>query len=217
MVRTNFPGAAVSVCGLLLISLTHPVWAGPGYLSTLGKFRNTYYVLAQEKDFSDLPQNAEVLDIHGNILAQVSERFKKKLDLEGSGILRNGTIVNFSARVNGEIRYRFTQNHFGDGAGQCALVPFRTIAIDPRKVALGSTVRIEETIGMQLPDGTIHDGTWYANDVGSAIQNDRVDLFVGTEDLSHYLDAAGITHLRPLTFHLVAPPAEDSCAYKTAP
>jgi 3D (Asp-Asp-Asp) domain-containing protein len=38
---------------------------------------------------------------------------------------------------------------------------------------------IKETVGMKMPDGTVHDGFWYASDVGRAIKGLRVDLFTG--------------------------------------
>ena len=30
-----------------------------------------------------------------------------------------------------------------------------------------------------MPDGSAHDGLWYASDVGSAIKGQRIDLFTG--------------------------------------
>jgi 3D (Asp-Asp-Asp) domain-containing protein len=30
-----------------------------------------------------------------------------------------------------------------------------------------------------MPDGTAHDGFWYASDVGGAIKGQRIDLFTG--------------------------------------
>jgi 3D (Asp-Asp-Asp) domain-containing protein len=31
-----------------------------------------------------------------------------------------------------------------------------------------------------MPDGSVHDGYWYASDVGSAIKGKRIDLFTGS-------------------------------------
>lgn len=186
-------------------------WAGgPGEGPALGKFRNTHYYLALE---SDSPGAAEdvILTPEDEVIARVSGAFRKAVDIEGSGKLVDGRVINFAGRKNGRTRYRITRHAYGRGVGDCALVPFHTIAVDPNRVPLGSLIRIDETVGMELPDGSRHDGLWRAEDIGSAIQRDRVDLFIGENRLGEYLERAGITHLMPLTFRLVAPPEEGSC------
>ncbi len=61
----------------------------------------------------------------------------------------------------------------------CKLTPMRTVAVDPSIFPRHSVLFIKETVGMRLPDGTLHDGFWYASDVGRAIKGLRVDLFTG--------------------------------------
>ena len=82
-------------------------------------------------------------------------------------------------------------------AGKRACVPFRTAATDtgeksrhdPRYRATGGTIPrgtsfwIPEFVGMVLPDKTIHDGMWLANDTGSGIEGNQCDLFVGVDRL----------------------------------
>ncbi len=77
-----------------------------------------------------------------------------------------------------------TLYHSGHGVGVrdsmgCRAVPMRTLAVDPRVVPKGSVVFIPETVGLTLPDGEMHDGLWYASDVGGAIKGDRIDLYTG--------------------------------------
>ena len=55
----------------------------------------------------------------------------------------------------------------------------RTVAVDPKVIPRHSVLFIKETVGLKLPDGTIHDGYWYASDVGGAIKGARIDLFTG--------------------------------------
>jgi 3D (Asp-Asp-Asp) domain-containing protein len=177
----------------------------------IGKFRDTYYYSVRESDFA-AGTDAALLDLQGGTLALVSAAYKKAIDIEGTGRLRDGRVLNFAARVDGTIRYHVTTHPFGHGAGDCALIPFHTIAVDPRKIPLGSVVRIDETVGMELPDGTRHDGTWRAEDIGSAIQEDRIDLFVGEGDQGATLDHAHIGNLQPLTVRLLQGPPANSCS-----
>lgn len=61
----------------------------------------------------------------------------------------------------------------------CRLQPMRTVAVDPRVFPRHSVLFIKETVGLKMPDGTAHDGYWYASDVGGAIKGARIDLFTG--------------------------------------
>jgi 3D (Asp-Asp-Asp) domain-containing protein len=61
----------------------------------------------------------------------------------------------------------------------CKLAPMRTVAVDPAVFPRHSVLFIKQTVGMKLPDGTLHDGYWYASDVGRAIKGLHVDLFTG--------------------------------------
>ena len=61
----------------------------------------------------------------------------------------------------------------------CKLAPMRTVAVDPTVFPRHSVLFIKQTVGMKLPDGTLHDGYWYASDVGRAIKGLHVDLFTG--------------------------------------
>ena len=61
----------------------------------------------------------------------------------------------------------------------CKVVAMRTVAVDRKVIAPRSVLFIKETVGMKMPDGTTHDGYWYASDVGGAIHRGRIDLFTG--------------------------------------
>ena len=61
----------------------------------------------------------------------------------------------------------------------CRLQPMRTVAVDPRVFPRHSVLFIKETVGLKMPDGSSHDGYWYASDVGGAIKGARIDLFTG--------------------------------------
>ena len=61
----------------------------------------------------------------------------------------------------------------------CPVAAMRTVAVDPAIVSRHSIIFIKETVGMPLPGGGVHDGYWYASDIGGAIKGHRIDLFTG--------------------------------------
>lgn len=178
----------------------------------LGKYRNTWYYLAMEAQ--EGPRTARVLDLDGATLALVTQAFYKELLIEGSGKIRDGRVVNFAGRVKGQTRFKFVDAPFGLGIKNCPLEPLHSLAVDPSRIPMGSLVRIEETVGLRFPDGTVHSGLWRAVDVGSAIQGDRIDLFMGPKSNGVFLESAGITHFKPLTVTLVERATPDHCTQK---
>ena len=180
----------------------------------IGKFRNTYYYLIFEADYPDEPRDASIVMMDGSVLAKVSARFLKDLKMEGSAKLRDGRTVNWAGRVDGESRFGLTKSPWGRGTGNCPLSPFRSIAADPTQIPSGAVVKIEETVGMKLPDGTLSDGIWRAEDTGSAILHDRIDIFVGRKKDAHLLEEAGIPNMKALTISLLSHPLPDSCVFK---
>lgn len=62
----------------------------------------------------------------------------------------------------------------------CKVVAMRTVAVDKNLIPKRSVLFIKETVGMKMPDGSKHDGYWYASDVGGAIKGPRIDLFTGS-------------------------------------
>ena len=78
----------------------------------------------------------------------------------------------------------------------CRVVAMRTAAVDKRLIPKGSILYIKETVGMRMPDGSTHDGYWYASDTGGAIKGQRIDLFTGSSAASmRPLDALNLTRL----------------------
>ena len=61
----------------------------------------------------------------------------------------------------------------------CKVVAMRTVAVDRKLIAPRSVLFIKETVGLKMPDGSAHDGYWYASDTGGAIKGQRIDLFTG--------------------------------------
>jgi|HubBroStandDraft_5_1064220.scaffolds.fasta_scaffold22658_4 3D (Asp-Asp-Asp) domain-containing protein len=61
----------------------------------------------------------------------------------------------------------------------CRVVAMRTAAVDGIDLPRHTILFIKETVGLPMPDGSKHDGYWYASDVGGAIHKGRIDLFTG--------------------------------------
>jgi 3D (Asp-Asp-Asp) domain-containing protein len=62
----------------------------------------------------------------------------------------------------------------------CKVVAMRTVAIDKNLIPKRSVLFIKETVGLKMPDGSSHDGYWYASDTGGAIKGQRIDLYTGS-------------------------------------
>ncbi|MBT5231130.1 MAG: hypothetical protein HOM11_12730 [Methylococcales bacterium] len=83
----------------------------------------------------------------------------------------------------GKVRFGPAIGPFGDGVQGMILVPYRTIAVDQRKIPYGSVVFIPEAKGVKvtLSNGQsfLHDGYFFAADTGSAIKHTHIDVFIG--------------------------------------
>ena len=207
------------VARFLLITLLFCtlVWELSAFSNTSFQLKNTYYYFIDESNYAPQKQSQPVLSLDDETLAMVAESFFKDLKMEGSGKILNGQMLNYAGVKDGEVRFTFTKNPFGTGAGDCALIPYHSIAVDPKMINLGSKVFIKETLNMLLPDGTIHDGIWMAEDTGSAIKENRVDLFVGDDRKGHFLDLAQIHHMQALSVEVLEAPKSESCVYKSIP
>jgi len=145
----------------------------------IGRALVTYYWLIDET----APRyrgkaKAELRDARGELIARTSVRFRRDLIREGSGHLRDGRTVAYDRKLHGTNRFRIVRTEYGVGRLGCALVPYRTVAVDPHFVKLGTTISIPQLKGTRLPDGTIHDGIFVANDRGH-FRGAHVDLFIG--------------------------------------
>jgi len=101
----------------------------------------------------------------------------------------------------------------------CPVAAMRTVAVDPAIVSRRSIIFIKETVGMPLPGGGVHDGYWYASDVGGGVKGARIDLFTGPGAASMRPMAA--LNLRTLTVSKVGdfsgcPPIDGGLAVRVA-
>jgi 3D (Asp-Asp-Asp) domain-containing protein len=146
-----------------------------------------------------------LLDVDGNLIARVSNKFLASLRLEGTGRLLDGRTVNFFIRVGNQIRWRICPPSapYGYGLQEYVLKPFHSVAVDPNVVPIPSRVYIPSANGVLLPDGTIHDGYFEAVDIGDAIQNQRIDVFTSFGDQSALFEHHGLTNMTPTAVYRV--------------
>jgi hypothetical protein len=162
-------------------------------------FQLTFYWLAFEDDFHDpfsgvpaggkkpIPPKSWV-DLYtreGYFFGRVPEKFAWSLRMEGSGLMADGRVVNYWGPCNYGYGTCFQQIDpveypFGRGAGARTLLPFKSVAVDPRLIRLGEPLYLPELDGIRLPDGSIHDGCVRADDVGGAIKGRHLDFFAVT-------------------------------------
>lgn len=174
-----------------------------GYpLSEERGFKFTFYWMADEHRHSDTrrwlklpPRSLDIqgvgvdnglVDIYtrrGLYLATVIESFANELKMEGSGWLADGRVLNYDGRCRYGVGTCFelldpATHPFGRGAGRRPLVPFRSVAVDRRLIAIGETLYMPELDGLPLPDGSVHDGCLRADDTGGAIKRRLIDFYV---------------------------------------
>lgn len=82
------------------------------------------------------------------------------------------------------------------------LVPYRTLAVDPRFIPLGSLLYIPSLRGLRMPDGQVHDGYVLAADIGIGIAGNHVDFFIGAPG-NPYPTAFNARPDKPLKAYLV--------------
>lgn len=195
---------------------SRPIEIETGDLKRVPSIRPTTYYITNEKNTSCKGRyrgvshtGKETRDLYtpeGKFIATVCKRFASVLLMEGSGILKDRgageLVVNYARKIKGQARYNI-ENHckFGHGVRQdLCLLPYQTIAANNKVNRIGEIFFVPAAVGLRLPDGTLHDGTFIVRDTGGAFNNagaNRVDLFVGTElDTNNVFQRAGFDKTR---------------------
>ena len=146
-------------------------------------FALRFYWLAFQDKYGYTDAEVELYTPAGDYLGAFSERFYRALRMEGSGILSDGRVINYAGRCRygaGTCFEELDMERYpvGRGAGRRALVPFQSVAIDPRLIPIGEPLYVPELDGLALPDGGVHDGCVRADDTGGGIKKRKMDFFV---------------------------------------
>jgi 3D (Asp-Asp-Asp) domain-containing protein len=139
------------------------------------------------------PDQVKLYDSSCQPISEVSREFASQIALQGTGKLKDGRVLNIwgacrcedqaGARRNSPC-FKVTAAQWGTGGTGRQLQPFRTVAVDPKIVKLGSLLYVPLLEGRQMPGrspwgGFVHDGCVVADDVGGGIKGSQLDLFVG--------------------------------------
>lgn len=177
-----------------------PKGSNPDMKRPVSKIFPTFYTIAIEA-LHDGPKVEKLFESGSSaLIATVSKSFRDDLDLEGTGQLSDGRVINvgkYSPKTGWD--YLVLPDHsFGYGVAGHFLYPFRSAAVDFEWLCqtaklgdcsggrqavtarfAGQLLYFPKLNGLALPNGQTHDGYICAKDIGGAIVSDRIDLFVG--------------------------------------
>ncbi len=163
-----------------------------------GTFELTYYWVSAEADFAD-GATATLYQPGCAALATVRATFASSLDVEGTGRLLDGRLINVDGTCGCPRSPCYVlapaDHPWGTGVQDRALVPYRSIAVDRTVIPYGTPLWIAELDGVAVPGdapwgGFTHDGCVLAADTGGGIVGPHVDWFVGLRASYRTLDAA---------------------------
>jgi 3D (Asp-Asp-Asp) domain-containing protein len=163
---------------------------------TSGQFRLTYYWVVSPEDADLTTPLVDVLDIDDQWIASAPEDLVQQLALEGSGFLPgpDGRLINLACSCPYPDSRFFVVDTgvapWGVGANDNPLVPFYSIAVDGQVIPLGTNVYVPAFDGIVLPDSSIHNGCFLAEDTSHSFSGAQIDVFAGTRSNYLALDAA---------------------------
>ncbi|WP_310429216.1 3D domain-containing protein [Chamaesiphon sp. VAR_48_metabat_135_sub] len=171
----------------------------------------TFYYIPE---VDDNPNGVDLLDISGNKLGvKLADRDWCNAALEGTVSVRtaDGKVKTFNFAGVGatsqvdcrpffpnlttiektnKSRFAISKGKFGEGVNGLKLVPYRSIAVDRTDIAIGTVIYIPSARGIKviLPSGETdtHDGYFLAADVGGAIKDHHIDVFIGVADTNPF-------------------------------
>ena len=131
-------------------------------------------------------------------IVDVTREFSQQLKIQGTGRLRDGRVLNVSGHCacDNSPCFKVIQQQWGTGGSGRALHPFRTVAVDPKVIKLGSLLYVPLLEGRTMPGrapwgGFVHDGCVVADDTGGGIKGEQLDLFVGKKGWFHGMASSG--------------------------
>ncbi|KAI8331675.1 hypothetical protein BC941DRAFT_456023 [Chlamydoabsidia padenii] len=176
----------------LLISLMilfQPVLAIPIEGRALGscykKATFTFYWIPKEGDKDMLnngktvtlngPKTESLDDSKGKSIAKVAETTYEKFQMEGTGLLQNGVMVNLGSSSDTFLKVNRKTDPYGMGSNSNPLVPWVSVASNDLK--RGTLLYVKQLDGIKLPDGKVHNGCVRVDDKGWSFGGCQLDFF----------------------------------------
>lgn len=160
-----------------LSSLPSPVPSSSAYslrkAQDLGQFRVTFYWLVEEDNYTGR-KTCPLYGPDGKLVGRYTPQFIKDFQTESCAMLSDGRIISYNKRAN-----RCQVVDLPIGANGYSLTELKSVAVDPSVIPIGSTIFIRDAADVPISDSLIHDGIFYAQDVGSAIKGNRIDVYLG--------------------------------------
>ncbi len=163
---------------------------------SLGTFQLTYYWVAAEEDYPGIASE-NLYASSCAILDTVTPGFADAIDLEGTGRLLDGRLLNVAGSCGCPRSPCFVEAGvmypWGIGVQNRPLVPYRSIAVDRDVIPYGTKLWVAELDGEAVPGEApwgdfVHDGCVLAADTGGGIMDLHIDWFVGLRASYRTLD-----------------------------
>ncbi|CEP07686.1 hypothetical protein [Parasitella parasitica] len=113
----------------------------------------------------------------GSTIAKVAENTFDKFQMEGTGLLKNGVMVNLGDSDKTFQKVDRSKAPYGLGSDDnIHLTPWVSVAANDLKV--GTRLYVKELDGVKLPDGKTHNGCVRVDDEGWSFNGCQLDFFV---------------------------------------
>ncbi|KAI9487336.1 MAG: hypothetical protein EXX96DRAFT_552728 [Benjaminiella poitrasii] len=115
-------------------------------------------------------------DKNGKTIAKVSKTTYDKFQMEGTGLLESGIMVNLGSSTDEFLKLDRAKTPYGLGSSSNGLQPWVSVASND--LERGTTLYVEELDGLKLPDGKVHNGCVRVDDEGWSLDSCQIDFFV---------------------------------------
>lgn len=122
-----------------------------------------------------------------------------------------GSLSDGIKRATRRARFMAVAHPQGCGVRRIPLTPYRTVAVDPALIPIGTVLFIPELRGLMFNrDGELvaHDGYLFAGDQGGAVNGAHVDVFTDGADPMPMEDLFASTSARTFAAQIVDPKSE---------